>query len=225
MSNLTTIQGVAGYIDETGTAYLNLEDVAWGLGFTDRSKADKDGKSVAYVRWNTVAVYLRNLGFSQEVAKDTFIPENLFYRLAMKAKNERAERFQAVVANEILPTIRKTGGYVTGLSKELQAIFVTDKKIQTLEARVDNLSDKVDNQITVTYTQAATIQKAVASRVIDLLGGKGSAEYKFRKGSYFAQLHRDIKDRLGVPSYRDICKLDYKAALDYIRVWLPKKTA
>jgi anti-repressor protein len=44
---------------------------------------------------------------------DTFIPENFFYRLAMKAKNETAEKFQALVADEILPSIRKHGAYIT----------------------------------------------------------------------------------------------------------------
>src|SRR5699024_8038080 len=56
-----------------------------------------------YVRWNTVRQYLKDIGFSQEVAKDDFIPENVFYRLAMKAKNETAEKFQAKVKATICP--------------------------------------------------------------------------------------------------------------------------
>jgi len=44
---------------------------------------------------------------------DDFIPENIFYRLAMKAKNETAEIFQAKVADEIIPSIRKHGMYAT----------------------------------------------------------------------------------------------------------------
>ena len=31
----------------------------------------------------------------------------------MKAKNETAEKFQAIVADEILPSINKHGGYLT----------------------------------------------------------------------------------------------------------------
>lgn len=89
---LVNVSGVRGYIDEDGTAQLNLEDVARGLGFVER-KAD----STEYVRWTTVRYYLAELKFSQEVAKDGFIPENIFYRLAMKAKNDAAERFQAKV--------------------------------------------------------------------------------------------------------------------------------
>lgn len=102
---IINISGIDCY-EKDGTAYLKLEAVARGLGFTDNSKG------VEYVRWNTVRQYLKEIGFSQEVAKNGFIPENVFYRLSMKAKNEAAERFQAKIADEVIPTIRRTGGYV-----------------------------------------------------------------------------------------------------------------
>ncbi len=104
---ILNIGGVDCY-EKDGTVYLKLENVARGLGFTDTSKG------VEYVRWNTVRQYLKEIGFSQEVAKDSFIPENIFYRLAMKARNDTAENFQALVADEIIPSIRKHGGYLAG---------------------------------------------------------------------------------------------------------------
>ncbi|MMZ54914.1 Phage antirepressor protein KilAC domain protein [compost metagenome] len=105
--DILIIHGVRGFIDGNGTPQLNLEDVARGLGFTDKSK------SAEYVKWDRVRQYLSDLKFSTEVSKDTFIPENIFYRLAMKARNEVAEAFQAKVADEILPSIRKHGIYAT----------------------------------------------------------------------------------------------------------------
>lgn len=106
MSNkIMNISGVSCY-EKDATAYLSLEAVARGLGFTQT----KNG--VEYVKWERVSAYLSELGFSPEVGKDGYIPENIFYRLAMKAKNETAEKFQALVADEIIPTIRRTGGYV-----------------------------------------------------------------------------------------------------------------
>ena len=66
---------------------------------------------------------MKDLNFLPQVAEnenphDYYIPENIFYRLCMKAKNEVAEAFQAKVADEIIPSIRKTGGYsVTQPSK------------------------------------------------------------------------------------------------------------
>lgn len=102
---IMNVCGVDCY-ESNGVAWIRLEDVARGLGFVDSSRSKE------YIRWATVKSYLKEIGFSQEVAKDSFVPENVFYRLAMKAKNETAEKFQALVADEIIPTIRKTGGYV-----------------------------------------------------------------------------------------------------------------
>lgn len=106
MNEIMNIQGIPCY-EKDGVAYLSLETVARGLGFTD----NKNG--VEYVRWNVVRAYLADLKFSQEVAKDAYIPENIFYRLAMKAKNETAEKFQTLIADEVVPAIRKHGGYLT----------------------------------------------------------------------------------------------------------------
>lgn len=36
MNNLITVNNVRGYIDENNVAWLNLEDVAYGLGFTKK---------------------------------------------------------------------------------------------------------------------------------------------------------------------------------------------
>lgn len=105
MNNVLTIGNVRGYLDGNGTAMISLEDASRGLGFTQVKGLTE------YVRWETVNSYLVSFGFSQDVGKDTFIPENIFYRLAMKASNSTAESFQAKVCDEILPSIRRTGGY------------------------------------------------------------------------------------------------------------------
>lgn len=109
MDDIMTIGGIECY-EKDGTAYLKLETVARGLGFTTTQTIN--GTEYTNVRWGTVYQYLKEIGFLQEVAKDGFIPENVFYRLAMKAKNEAAEKFQAKIADEVIPTIRRTGGYV-----------------------------------------------------------------------------------------------------------------
>lgn len=107
MNELITVSGVRGRLDARGNPELNLEDVARGLGFTQA----KGG--VEYVRWETVSRYLGGFGFSQQVGKDDFIPENIFYKLCFKAENHTAIAFQDKVTDEILPAIRKHGAYLT----------------------------------------------------------------------------------------------------------------
>ncbi len=113
-SNIMTIGGVDFY-EENYIVYINLEAAARGLGFTTVAASGNE-----VVRWNTVHKYLSDYGVARscngsyrERCPD-FIPENIFYRLAMKAKNEKAEAFQAWVADEVIPTIRRTGSYSVG---------------------------------------------------------------------------------------------------------------
>lgn len=123
MQDIINVGGIDCY-EQNGTAYLKLETVARGLGFTQ----EKNG--VEYVRWETVDRYLSELGFPNKLGKDDFIPENVFYRLAMKAKNETAEKFQAFVADEVIPSIRKHGAYMT--PDKLEDILLNPDTLITL---------------------------------------------------------------------------------------------
>ena len=107
MNEIISIQGIECY-EKDGTAYLKLDTVARGLGFT---RIADSGNEV--VRWERVEKYLSEIGAVPTCGHDGFIPENVFYRLAMKAKNETAERFQAFIADEVIPSIRKHGAYMT----------------------------------------------------------------------------------------------------------------
>jgi len=149
-AGILNIGGVECY-EKDGVAYLKLETVARGLGFTDTSKG------VEYVRWNTVRQYLGEIGFSQAIAKDGYVPENVFYRLAMKANNATANAFQAKIANEVLPSIRKHGLYatydkITQLMSQPETIIQIFTKIKeeqeknrTLEQRVCTLEEINDD--------------------------------------------------------------------------------
>ncbi|WP_346879330.1 phage antirepressor KilAC domain-containing protein [Clostridium sp. UBA7791] len=109
MDNLKIFKDESGIFEvatklENGEWIFDTETVAKSLGFTEV----KNGKE--YIRWRTVNGYLK---FSQDVAKGDFIPEPAVYKLAFKASNEVAEKFQDWLAIEVLPSIRKHGMYAT----------------------------------------------------------------------------------------------------------------
>lgn len=148
---ILNVDGIECY-EKDGTAYLKLETVARGLGFTFIAKSGNE-----VVRWNTVYGYLKDLGVAtscngasyQDDCPD-FIPENIFYRLAMKAKNEVAEKFQAKVADEIIPSIRKHGGYIAGqetmTDDELleKAILVAQRKIAERDRIIAQKQERIE---------------------------------------------------------------------------------
>lgn len=128
---IMNIKGIECY-EKDGIAYLKLETVARGLGFTQ----EKSG--VEYVKWERVESYLAELGFPHKWGKGDFIPENIFYRLAMKAKNAVAEAFQAKIADEVIPSIRKTGTYSTNALPDPKA-GLAEAKVKNARARVASI--------------------------------------------------------------------------------------
>lgn len=84
--------------------YFLANDVARALGY----KRPADAIS-AHCKGSVKHRYLTNGG--EQEAK--FIPEGDIYRLIMKSKLPSAEKFESWVMDEILPSIRKHGAYMT----------------------------------------------------------------------------------------------------------------
>lgn len=146
-----------------GQVYFEAKAAAIGLGISQI----KNGK--VYVRWENVSKYL-----SQHVGKGDQITEPQFYKLAFKASNEVAEKFQDWVASEVLPAIRKHGMYATAKTID-QMLADPDSMIKVLtelkkgregrliaEQRVNELTPKASyydlvlkNKSLVTITQIA----------------------------------------------------------------------
>lgn len=93
-------------IESDGSIGINAKDTAIGFGLT-QIKNNKE-----YIRWTTLNKYLNEFGYSQQVGKDDFIPESLFYLIGMKTNNEIAQKFQAWLAVEVIPSIRQYGAYI-----------------------------------------------------------------------------------------------------------------
>lgn len=140
--NLITIENVRGYV-ENDKVFLHIEDVARGLGFTTVATSGNE-----CVRWSRVNKYLES--FSTQVPKDGFIPENIFYKLCMKADNEVARKFQDLVCDEILPSIRKNGGYIVSSEEDddedimARALLVAQRTIEKKNNKIKELEVKVE---------------------------------------------------------------------------------
>ena len=191
-----SISGIDCY-ERNGTAYLKLDTVARGLGFTQ----EKGG--VEYVKWERVSGYLKELGFSPEVGKDDFIPENIFYRLAMKAKNEAAEAFQAKIADEVIPAIRKTGGYnpkpMTAnemFAMQAQINLESERKLAALEGKVDETNRKFDavtTFVTSPLTDADTWQERMTRHI-----RRAVEEFGLNYQQFHAKLYEELERTAGV---------------------------
>ena len=227
MNEIMNINGIECY-EENGTAYLKLETVARGLGFSQ----EKNG--IEYVRWETVTKYLEELRFpnklgkerfSPEVEKDSFIPENIFYRLAMKAKNEVAERFQALVADEIIPSIRKNGGYriptdpMSALKLMFEVQQTDNQRINDLEGRVSNLAENAP----LTPSEYGYLNNLIASRVKEVKQVHQMNLNKRQNSYLYKAIDRDVKQVANVQVRSQIRSRDFDKVAEFVKEWEPSK--
>ncbi|MGL6200447.1 MAG: phage antirepressor [Lachnospiraceae bacterium] len=131
-----------------GKPYFPATDCAKILGYTNPRKAIRD-----HCRWGTK----RSVPHPQNPEKPiqvNFIPEGDLYRLIIRSKLPSAERFEKWVFDEVLPSIRSHGAYITDETIEkimdspsfaaqlLQELYEESCKNMELNSLVDELVSK-----------------------------------------------------------------------------------
>lgn len=229
MNEIMNISGIDCY-EKDGTAYLKLETVARGLGFT---RIANSGNEV--IRWETVRKYLTELSVptcwhedSQPVGKEglpDFIPENIFYRLAMKAKNETAEKFQALVADEIIPSIRKTGAYRVPITIPEQIQLLAKGNVE-IHKRMDDMQSEITSiklDLPILPIEADKITGAVRKKGVEILGGKESAAYNDRglRQLLYNSIYANVKYNFNIKSYKSLKRCECDKAIEIINEYQP----
>ncbi|MBD9845945.1 phage antirepressor KilAC domain-containing protein [Enterococcus faecalis] len=184
---------------EKGEALFDVETVARSLGFTQT----KSGKK--YIRWETVNKYLRKY-LSQEVGKNDFISEPMVYKLAFKANNALAEKFQDWLATEVLPQIRKYGMYakdellddpdllldvITKYKEERTLRLMAEQQVLELQPRATYYDLVIQNKSLLSVTKIAKDYGLSARKLNSLLHEFG---VQFKQGDMWF-LYQDYADK------------------------------
>ena len=148
--------------NEQGEALFCAKDVALALGYDQPHKAvdrhvDKDD--------GMKRTLIDSLGRTQQAI---FINESGLYSLILSSKLDSAKRFKHWVTSEVLPSIRKQGGYMVAkadetdeevLARALQimqaAVQRRDEEIARLKPRADYADSVLDSINCITTTQLA----------------------------------------------------------------------
>lgn len=186
------------------------KDVANALGYERATKAiqdhvDDDDKDEVPIQ--------DSIGRMQ---KTPVINESGLYALIFGSKLESAKRFKHWVTSEVLPTIRKTGGYQKQLSPT-EMMRIQLGMIDDHENRIENL----ENNMTIDYGQQQVLGETVNHTVISILGGKESNAYKEVSKKVFAECNRDLKNYFQVNARNNVPKKRFEEALQYAKSWKP----
>lgn len=124
-------------LEENGKVLFCASDVAKALGYNNPNKAVND---------HCRAITKRSTPISGKMQDINFIPEGDVYRLIVRSKLPTAERFERWVFDEVLPAIRKHGGYLAGqesmTGEELmaKALMVAKKTLEEREAQLSKVT-------------------------------------------------------------------------------------
>lgn len=150
--------------DSNDFLYFNAEDTAIGFGWIQTQT--KKSKVYTSIRWETLNDYCEEFGFPSLLGKGDYIPEPIFYRLAMKANNESANKFQNWLATDVLPKIRRTGGYIP-VKEEDTDLEIMAKAHQIMERTIEEKNKKIEEQQILLEEKDAKIEEQ-QERIEDL---------------------------------------------------------
>ena len=121
----------------------------------------------------------------------SLIPEGDVYRLIMKSKLESAQEFESWVMDEVLPTIRQTGGYIP-INNEMsdaeimaKALMIAQETINKKDELIKNIQPKADwfdkfinSNGVYTSTQVAKLFKISSGRKLNSILNENKIVYK-----------------------------------------------
>lgn len=183
-------------IEKDGEFYFLGKEVAEMLGYVNSRKAiydhvDEDDKGVT--KWNT-------LGGVQNVS---IINESGLYCLILSSKLPRAKKFKNWVTREVLPSIRKHGGYIRGqenLSNEellAQAMLIANnvilektQRIKELEPKANYYDKLVDKNLLTNFRNTAKEFHLPQKVFVDFLI-KEKYIYRDKKGRLLPYAHKN----------------------------------
>lgn len=146
------------FVDMTGdgTGLFEAESVAKCLGY-EKEDATASGRTRKSVRWARINTVLKTATTSgAEIKKGDYISFQMVFKLAMKAKNKRAEDFTDFLALEVLPQIMLTGSYSTSNTPQSNITAQDLHLLKLKEKAYDKAVEKIAFENSCyTMTQAA----------------------------------------------------------------------
>lgn len=162
------------------------------------------------------------------VQKSWFLTEDGVYEILMTSRKKVAKEIRKGL-KEFLKAWRK--GEVKVVEKQMsveEMIISQAQSVIELKNRFEVLEDKVNNQMTIDYGNQRRLQNAISKRVYEradtvpkFVTESGDFSKKNTKvvKLLFSAIYRDIKNKFGVTSYKDVRVTDFEDCLNLVKVW------
>ena len=178
------------------------KDVATALGYSntrDALMAHVEEEDKGVVKCDTP-------GGKQDMVA---VNESGLYALIFGSKLSDAKKFKQWVTTEVLPSIRKTGGYGKVMTIPEQIKLLAQGNVE-LEKKIDSVNERVDSleqDMPLYGCEIDEVKAHVNRKGVKILGGKDSKAYRDSsiRSSVYSDMYRQLKREFGaVASYKSI---------------------
>ena len=193
-------------VEINGEGWLVGKDIAEVLGYSNSSDAlrthvdEEDKKQIAYYD-------LQKLGLNDFGTKGgVLINESGFYSLILRSDMPKAKKFKRWVTSEVLPSIRKTGSYMTELKGQEKIFHLMRSEINDIVSmKIKEIEEKCSD-----YYRPSSLEKNnISSYIKKRLGiTKVNDEYELVK--------QRVLLKLGATKWEDISVEDLRDSLHII---------
>ena len=175
-------------ITKDGKTYFVGNDVAKALGYSETAKA---------IRTHCKGVSEMDIPTNGGVQTMKMITEGDIYRLVIKSQLPQAEKFESWVFDNVLPSIRKNGGYIANQEQMTpeqivaNALVVAHNIILQKERQIEEMKPKAEFFDAVADSKTAISMNEVA-KVLNIKGYGRNKLFEFLRDN-------SVLDRWNVP--------------------------
>lgn len=113
------------------------------------------------------------------------------------------------------------GNPLEGISPELQAVIVVDKRVTKVEEKVNDVKQELEDfkmDMPILGIEIDKITQAVHKRGVNALGGKDTNAYKNKslRSKVYQDIYRELKRQFGVTTYKAIRRNQCEQAIAVI---------
>ena len=175
-------------ITKDGKTYFVGNDVAKALGYSETAKA---------IRTHCKGVSEMDIPTNGGIQTMKMITEGDIYRLVIKSQLPQAEKFESWVFDNVIPSIRKNGGYIANQEQMTpeqivaNALIVAQNIISQKDRQIEEMKPKADFFDAVADSKTAISMNEVA-KVLNIKGYGRNNLFEFLR-------ENKVLDRWNVP--------------------------
>ena len=189
------------------------KDVAFVLGYSETNAMTKRLDAE-----DSMTVKLSGMNM-----RSILINESGLYTAVIGSTLPNAKRFKRWITKEVLPSIRKTGGYqvskdpIAALRLMLQATEETKEEVEDVKNRVVNLEENVS----INPGKYSYISKRISQKVHQVGKERKWTMNKEQKALLYKDLNKAVADVSGVRTRSQLREKHFDNVMDLIDDWEP----